>query len=519
MLLAEIVQASTEVAATRSRKAKVAILAQLLARAVAEDDEILVAIAASWLGGSLRQRRTGIGYRSLSSLPPAAASPSLTIGEVDERLQEISELSGAGSSTRRSAMLADLMSGATDSEQRYLRALITGEVRQGALDSLVQEAAAAAAEVDLAAVRRAAMLAGSTADAVTAALLGGAWALAEFGLVVGRPVLPMLASSTGDVAAAIAKAGGGVVVLDAKLDGIRIQVHKRGDEVLVVTRSLDDITARLPEVVDVVRGLAVSSAILDGEAMLVDEGGRPRPFQETAARTATHSAGSGSSDPELPTNAARVTPYFFDVLHVDGIDYLDEPTRVRLAALDAVVPAENRVDRLVTDDAKAAESFAARTLRAGHEGVIVKDLGAAYDAGRRGSAWVKVKPVHTLDLVVLAVEEGSGRRRGWLSNIHLGARDAETGNLVMVGKTFKGMTDEMLAWQTERFTELMVERNDWVFTVRPEQVVEVAFDGVQRSTRYPGGVALRFARVVRYRDDKSAAEADTIQTLRSHLAN
>ncbi|HRI97661.1 MAG TPA: RNA ligase family protein [Nocardioides sp.] len=309
--------------------------------------------------------------------------------------------------------------------------------------------------------------------------------------------------------AAMAKAGGDPdtpVAVDTKLDGIRIQVHRNGDGVLVATRSLEDITARLPEVVAVARSLAATRFVLDGEVLALDDQGRPRPFQETASRTAM-------------SQGVHLTPYFFDLLHIDGHDLVDSPGAERLAALVELVPEEHLVPRLVTADAAEAEAFTSRVLDLGHEGVVVKSLAAPYDAGRRGSAWVKVKPVHTLDLVVLAVEWGSGRRRGWLSNIHLGARDPAGEGFVMLGKTFKGMTDEMLAWQTERFTELALDpgtvRDHHVVSVRPEQVVEIAFDGVQRSTRYPGGLALRFARVVRYRDDKTADEADTIATVRS----
>jgi DNA ligase-1 len=314
-------------------------------------------------------------------------------------------------------------------------------------------------------------------------------------------VLPMLASSAPSLDAALTKAGGGEVAVDTKLDGIRIQVHRDGDEVLVATRSLELITARLPEVVEIALALPASRFVLDGEALALDEEGRPRPFQETASRTAM-SAG------------VTVTPYFFDVLHLDGTDFLDVPGAERAAALERLVPEMHRVPRLVTSDPEAAQGFLVEALAAGHEGVVVKNLAAGYEAGRRGASWVKVKPVHTLDLVVLAVEWGSGRRHGWLSNIHLGARDPETGGFVMLGKTFKGMTDEMLAWQTERFLELEVSRAGHVVTVRPEQVVEIALDGIQRSSRYPGGMALRFARVVRYRDDKTASEADTVDTVR-----
>jgi DNA ligase-1 len=340
-----------------------------------------------------------------------------------------------------------------------------------------------------------------------AAFAGGEAALDNIGLEVGRPVLPMLAASAPDLESGLVRAGvaDGEVAVDAKLDGIRIQVHRDGDEVLVVTRSLDDITARLPEVVDAVRGLSAERVVLDGEAIALDEEGRPRPFQETASRTA-QAAG------------VEVTPYFFDVLHLDGHDLLDEPGRVRREALDALVPDRHRVPSVVTSDPAQAQAFCDEVLAAGHEGVVVKSLTAPYAAGRRGAGWVKVKPVHTLDLVVLAVEWGSGRRQGWLSNIHLGARDPESGGLTMLGKTFKGMTDEMLAWQTERFLALETHREGHVVHVRPEQVVEIAFDGLQRSTRYPGGLALRFARVVRYRDDKTAGEADTIDQVREHFA-
>lgn len=498
MLLAEIVATSTTVASTRSRKAKVVALADALRHARPEELETVV----SYLGGTLRQRRTGLGWRGLSELPDPAAEPVLAVTEVHEAFEALALIAGAGSQAARKAAVIDLFGRATEVEQAWLRGLVTGEVRQGALDALVQEAVAQVADVPLAAVRRSAMLSGSTLAAAVAAFTGGEPALAEIGLEVGRPVLPMLASSAPDIEAAMAKAvSAGPVAIDAKLDGIRIQAHRRGGDVLLVTRSLDDITARLPEVVEVVRALPGGDLVLDGEALMLGPDGRPRPFQETASRTAQ-------------TTGAAVVPYFFDLLHLDGADLLDAPGHERMAALDALLPEANRVRRLVTDDVEAAAEFVHATLASGHEGVIVKDPAATYDAGRRGSAWVKVKPVHTLDLVVLAVERGNGRRTGLLSNIHLGARDPEAGGFVMLGKTFKGMTDEVLRWQTERFTELALDpatmQDDYVVHVRPEQVVEIAVDGVQRSTRYPGGVALRFARVVRYRDDKRADEADTL---------
>jgi len=514
MLLRDLVETSGVVAATRSRKAKVAAIAERLAQA----EEAELPVVTAYLGGRILQRRTGVGWRGVSSLPDPAAGPTLTALDVHETLDELAALSGPGSQEARASGVRALFARATADEQRWLRGVITGAVRQGALDALVQEAIAAASGVKLTAVRRAAMLAGGTVPIVVAAMTGGETALAEVGLEVGRPVLPMLASSAPDVAAAMAKAGGGrdqPVAIDVKLDGIRIQVHRRGDDIQIATRSLDDITQRLPEVVAVARSLPAQEFVLDGEAIALDEDGRPRPFQETASRTA-------QSDRE---GGVAVTPYFFDVLHLDGRDLLDAPGSERLEVLDALVPEQHRVPRLVTDSMTAAEEFARHALASGHEGVVVKSLSIGYAAGRRGSGWVKVKPVHTLDLVVLAVEWGSGRREGWLSNIHLGARDPDAndgaGGFVMLGKTFKGMTDEMLAWQTERFTDLALEpseiRAHYVVPLRPEQVVAIAFDGVQRSARYPGGMALRFARVVRYRDDKGPDEADTIETVGSFL--
>jgi DNA ligase-1 len=503
MLLRTLVDVSAAVTATRSRKEKSRLLADLLL--AAEPGERT--LAAHYLSGRLLQRRTGLGWRGLQVLPEPATEPTLRLADVDAAFAAMAALSGPGSATARAGLTAALFGRATGPEQAWLRSVAVGEVRQGALEAATTEALALATGVPLAAVRRAAMLAGGTTYVVEAAF-DGPDAVAAVGLSVGRPVLPMLASSAPDVAAAMDKAGGadGPCGVDAKLDGIRIQVHRRGEEVVVATRSLDDITARVPEVVEIVRALPVDSAVLDGEALLLGEDGRPRPFQETASRTASE------------TGRATLVPYFFDVLHLDGVDLLDRPATHRWAVLEQVVPEQHRVRRWIGTDRAEAEAFTAQALAEGQEGVVVKDAAAPYDAGRRGSAWVKVKPVHTLDLVVLAVEHGSGRRRGWLSNIHLGARDpgSPTG-FTMLGKTFKGMTDEMLRWQTDRFRELEVADDGWVVTVRPEQVVEIAFDGVQRSTRYPGGLALRFARVVRYRDDKAAADADTMATVRSHL--
>lgn len=510
VLLADVAATSAGLAATRSRLAKRALLVDLLRRT----DRTEVPVVARYLAGELRQRRTGLGWRSLRDLPPPAAEPGLQVLAVDAAFERMAGLSGPGSAGARSALAAELFGAATAEEQRFLAGLVGGEVRQGALDALLLDAVAEAAGVPVASVRRAAMLAGAS-EPVAEAALGAPTpeaaraALDAVGLTVGRPVRPMLAASAPDVTTALGGfAGRAVVVVDAKLDGIRIQVHRDGDDVRVFTRSLDDITARVPEVVEVARRLPVRAVVLDGEALALGPDGRPRPFQETAARSATR-------DAELAAGTA-LRPFFFDVLHRDGVDLLDAPLTERLAALDALAP-EHVVERVVTADPEVAQAAFAGWVAAGQEGVVVKDAAAPYEAGRRGGAWVKVKPRHTLDLVVLAVERGSGRRAGSLSNIHLGARDPD-GGFVMLGKTFKGMTDEMLAWQTQRFRELEVADDGWTVTLRPEQVVEIAFDGVQRSTRYPGGLALRFARVLRYRDDKPAAEADTITAVRALAA-
>jgi DNA ligase 1 len=506
MLLARLVSVSNQVANTSSRLAKRDLIADLLSESAGSGEDA-VELTATYLSGVLRQRRTGVGYRSLRSLPSPASEPALALDEVDARLDAISRLEGTGSQGRRRKEVTSLFEALTDAEQQYLAALMTGNLRQGAQDSVMLDAISQAAGLPAKAVRRAAMFSAPTGPVARAALFGGADALAGISMLVGRPVRPMLAASAPDVPGGVDKVGGAFAV-DTKLDGIRIQVHKAGDEVSVFTRSLDEIGARLPEVVEVARGLPARDLTLDGEALTVDESGRPRPFQETASTTSTLVT---EGEP-----ARGVRPFFFDLLLHDEDSLLEAATSERLDRLDATVPAEHRAARLVTDSVEEAQAFFDRVVGDGQEGVVIKRLDAPYDAGRRGSAWVKVKPRHTLDLVVLGVEWGSGRRRGTLSNIHLGARDGD--GFVMLGKTFKGMTDEMLAWQTERFLELETHREGHVVLVRPEQVVEVAFDGVQRSTRYPGGVALRFARVLRYRDDKPLAEVDTVATVRSHLS-
>lgn len=502
---------SLNVGGTSSRLTKVAHIADLLRRASTElpADPDAVATIVSWLSGELRQRQIGVGWASVRSRPPPAAHPTLTVAGVDATFSEIGAVSGKGSQARRAELVAGLFAAATETEQAFLVRLLGGELRQGALAGIMADAVAKAAGIPAAAVQRAAMLGGDLPAVAAAGLSGGPAALDAFTLRVGRPVSPMLAQTATGVADALERHCG-TAIFEAKLDGARVQIHRAGDEVTIYTRSLDDVTARLPEVVDATLALPVRDLIADGEAIALRPDNRPHRFQVTASRFGR------SVDVAAALAAQRLSVFFFDILHYDGADLLDAPTTERLAALDALVPPAQRVDRLTTSDPAQAADFLNATLAAGHEGVMAKAPDAVYLAGRRGAGWLKVKPVHTLDLVVLAVEWGSGRRRGKLSNIHLGARDPATGEFVMVGKTFKGMTDAMLDWQTARFTELAVGATDgYVVRLRPEQVVEVALDGVQKSSRYPGGLALRFARVVRYRDDKSPAEADTIDAVRA----
>jgi DNA ligase-1 len=501
VLLSEIAEVSRSVAGTGARLAKIETLAGALRAA----GPLEVPVAVAYLSGELPQRQIGVGWAALRDGFAPADAPTLTLSEVDSAFSAIGAVSGKGSTAARKTLVGELFGRATGDEQRFLVGLLSGELRQGALEGVMTEAVARAASVPVAAVRRAMMLRGSLGAVASAALSGGTEALAGFGLEVGRPVRPMLAASAPTIEEALAKAGGTAAV-EWKLDGIRIQVHLDRGEVWLFTRTLDDITARLPEVVAVLAKLPVSSAVLDGELIALREDGRPLPFQDTAARTASLEV----KGPPVPLSL-----FLFDVLHLEGADLIDSEDTERRAALARAVPAELLMPRLVTDSAGEATAFFEDALAHGHEGVVVKSLRAPYAAGRRGAGWIKVKPRHTLDLVVLAVEWGHGRRRGWLSNLHLGARDPVTGGFVMLGKTFKGLTDELLTWQTSRLLELEERRDSYTVHVRPELVVEIAFDGVQRSPRYPGGLALRFARVLRYREDKTAAEADTIDTIRA----
>ncbi|BBC38286.1 DNA ligase [Streptomyces graminofaciens] len=503
MLFARLARVSREVAATSARSRKTSLLAELFRDADADDVPIVI----PYLAGRLPQGRLGIGWKALNQDIPPAAEPTLTVRDVDARLTEIGGVTGTGSQAGRRRLVGELLAAATEDEQRYLFGLLTGEVRQGALDAVAVEGLAGATGAPAADVRRAVMLAGSLQTVAQALLADGPPALERFRLTVGRPVLPMLAHTASSVAEAVGKLS--TCAVEEKLDGIRVQVHRDGDTVRVHTRTLDDITDRLPELAAAALELRVERFVLDGEVITLDADGRPRSFQETAGRVGSRLDVATAAE-QLP-----VSPVFFDALYVDGHDLLDLPLTERHAELARLVPEPMRVRRTLVhgpDDLLQAERFLADTLARGHEGVVVKALDAPYSAGRRGASWLKVKPVHTLDLVVLAAEWGHGRRTGKLSNLHLGARTAD-GSFAMLGKTFKGMTDAMLTWQTERLRALAVEDNGWGVTVRPELVVEIAYDGLQKSTRYPAGVTLRFARVVRYREDKSPAEADTVETL------
>jgi DNA ligase 1 len=505
VLLDEIVKTADAVATTRSRLAKVDALATQLA--LLEPDEIAPVVG--FLVGKPRQGRVGVGWRGVAAtMATPATVPSLTVADLDTLLDRIAAAVGAGSAGERSRELRDFTARATEREQGFVTRVLLGEMRTGALEGVLTDAIARAADRSGDAVRRAAMLSGDLGETARLALTGTPDELDAVGLVVGRPVLPMLAATAATASAALATTGEASV--EHKLDGARIQVHKAADEVRVFTRNLADITHRVPEVVDVVRRMPVRDVILDGETLSLGEDGTPRPFQETMSR--------------FGADRARETllhPWFFDVLHVDGRDLLDEPLATRMAELERIA-GEHRIPGEVTADPEVAERISREALAAGQEGVVVKAIGSPYAAGRRGSSWIKVKPVHTYDLVVLACEWGSGRRSGWLSNLHLGALDpsgefGDAGGFVMVGKTFKGLTDEILRWQTEYFQQIEVRRTANTVWVAPTTVVEIAIDGVQRSTRYPGGIALRFARVKHYREDKSAGDADTIQTLRALL--
>ena len=501
--LAELVRVSNQVAATSSRLAKIRELADFLRPLEREEIEI----ALPYLSGDLRQGKLAVGYAALQSARASAASaPGLSLQDVDRAFQQLKQVKGKGAAEQRSALLRELLQRATAEEQDFLVRLMVGELRQGALEGIMVEAVAAAAALPAADVRRAVAFAGAIAPVASAALSGGASALAQFSVQLMQPVLPMLAQPAEDMRAALAALG--TALVEWKLDGARVQVHKSADDVRVYTRNLNDVTARVPEIVAAARGTAAQSLILDGEAIALRPNGRPHPFPVTMSRFGSQQEAAARRS-ELPLSV-----FFFDCLYVDGATLFDHPTRERREALVRALPSALVTPALVTSNADDAERFYQEALTAGHEGVMAKALDAPYEAGRRGAGWLKVKRARTLDLVVLAAEWGHGRRRGWLSNLHLGARDPDTGGFVMLGKTFKGLTDATLAWQTQEFLKRETRRDEWTVHLRPELVVEIAFNDLQESSQYPGGLALRFARVKGYRPDKRPDEADTIDTVR-----
>jgi DNA ligase-1 len=497
-LLADVVRASNEVARTSSRLAKVAALAECMKRL--EPDEVEIAIP--YLSGDIRQGKLSIGFQTLRSARPAASVPSLTLSEVDAAFGGLKAVKGKGAAQRREALLKSLFERATAEEQDFLARLIVGELRQGALEGVMLDAVASAAGLKAAEVRRAATFAGGVAQVARASLAGEP--LAHFSIRLLQPVLPMLAQPAEDVAAAMTELGS--ALLEWKLDGARVQVHKAGEEVRVYTRSLNEVTAAVPEVVEAVKGAAAQSLILDGEVIALRADGRPLPFQVTMRRF------SRKLDVEALRRELPLSVFFFDCLFKDGASLVDQPTRERRRALEAALA--QVTPSLATADVEEARAFYEDVLAKGHEGIMAKAPEAPYEAGRRGASWFKVKKAKTLDLVVLAAEWGSGRRRGFLSNLHLGARDPASGGFVMLGKTFKGLTDELLRWQTRELQAREVQRDEWTVHVRPELVVEIAFNDLQESPHYPGGLALRFARVKGYRPDKQAKDADTIDTVR-----
>jgi DNA ligase-1 len=506
MELAALVSLVGRLRATPKKLEKVALIAEGLRQAREREIELL----ALYLTGTLPQGRIGVGYRSLQAAMPSgpAAGDPLTLAALDEAFSELARQQGQGSTERRARGLRAVLERADEAGREFLFALLTGEVRQGALDGLVLEAVAKAAALPAAEVRAAAMFAPDIGTLARAAIEAGAAGLARFSLRLLAPVAPMLANPAGDAEEALERLG--EAAFEYKVDGARLQVHRAGDEVRVFTRHLQDVTARVPEVVEWARALPAREAVVEGEAIALRADGRPRPFQETMRRLGRRT--------EVATARASVplSSFFFDCLYLEGEGSLvARPYAERFERLERLVPAGSLLPRVVTKDAEQADRFFARALEAGHEGVMAKSLAAPYAAGQRGFSWLKLKPHHTLDLVILAVERGSGRRQRWLSNLHLGARDEASGQFVMLGKTFKGLTDEMLEWQTQALAALQVASDGWVVHVRPELVAEIAFSDVQESPRYPAGLALRFARVRRYRPEKPAAEADTLAAVRA----
>jgi len=503
MLFARVVETSERVTATSKRLEKIELLATLAKQL--NDDECEIAVA--YLCGYTRQGRTGVGYATIkASTAPPAETAALEVADVDRAFASLAGIQGRGADGQRRELLRGLMARATAPEQRFLSALLFGEIRQGALEGVMVEALARASGAPADDVRRAVMLAGDIARVARSVLTEGPAGLAQYTIQLFRPVQPMLAQTAEDVEGALGEMG--EAALEFKFDGARVQVHRSGDDVVIFSRALNDVTAAVPEIVEAVRVLPGRDVILDGEIISLTPDGRPQPFQVTARRFGR------KLDLERMRAELPLTPYWFDLLYLDGQPLIDEAQARRFSALSSLAPAESLVPHLVTADPEKGADFLRDALDRGNEGIMAKAIGSSYAAGSRGQSWLKIKKAHTLDLVILAAEWGNGRRKGWLSNLHLGARDTEKGGFAMLGKTFKGLTDEMLTWQTEQFLKLEIGRDDYTVYLEPKIVAEIAFSDIQVSTRYPSGMALRFARVKRYRTDKTAGEADTVETVR-----
>lgn len=503
MLLAEVVETSRRITSTSKRLEKIELLSGLLKRLNPEEVEVTVA----FLSGTTRQGKIGIGYATLrASMGPPAATPLLQILDVDRLLDELSKVRGSGSEARKRELLSSIFGRATEAEQKFLSGLLVGELRQGALEGIMIEALAKASGIDAGRIRRAAMMGGGSVFIARAAMEQGEAGLSQFDIELFRPVQPMLAQTAEDVSEALAELGG-EAALEYKFDGARVQAHKSGGEVKIYSRGANDVSAAVPEIVSAVRAIPARDLILDGEVLSIDAAGRPLPFQMSMRRFG-RKVNAGQLENELP-----MTPFWFDLLYLNGASTVDAAQAQRFRELSALVPGGNLVPYLATSGQDAAEDFLHQALSQGHEGVMAKARNAPYAAGSRGQSWLKIKQARTLDLVILAAEWGNGRRQGWLSNLHLGARDIEKGGFAMLGKTFKGLTDEMLAWQTAELQKIEIARDKYTVYVEPKLVAEIAFNEIQISARYASSLALRFARVKRYRPDKSAADSDTFQTV------
>jgi DNA ligase-1 len=507
MLLATVVETSRRIAETTRRLEKIDLLAALLRQLEPEEAGIVV----TYLSGRIPQDRIGVGYAALKdATAPPAATAALEVRDVDRALESLAATQGPGSERKRRELLRALLARATAAEQRFLMALLLGELRQGALEGVMLEALAKATGIGADQIRRAVMMAGNLGQVARSALESGAGGLNQYHVQLFRPVQPMLAHTADDVAGALSDLG--EAALEYKFDGARVQAHRSGGEVRIFSRGLNDVTRAVPEIVEAVRALPAKELILDGEVLSLTPEGRPQPFQVTMRRFGR------KLDVDRMRAEFPLTPFWFDLLYLNGQSLMDEPQKRRFAALEDLSPPDTLVPHLATASVESAGEFLREALARGHEGIMAKAVDAVYAAGTRGQSWLKIKQARTLDLVILAAEWGSGRRRGLLSNLHLGARDAEKGGFVMLGKTFKGLTDEMLAWQTEQLLRLETARDSYTVYVEPKLVAEIAFNEIQVSPRYPSGLALRFARVKRYRPDKSAADADTFQTVQRMAA-